>query len=223
MDKQFRTCNRSPRTVCGPAVTAPITITYMQRTTTLLRVDDAAFLTDPHFGRQAHIFEAAGALNPAAVLISSPVPCDIDPASFRYIASSVPVIVPEGGSRQLRSHIRNPIIELHHWSTQALPDGSEITAIPAEQQGVRSFFWRGATNGYIIRKKELSLLFSGKTIPAEYFAEINRLTPLCAAIVDGDEVELEGIEADAIIPLGAKRGFLKQGETVSLQPRQRPS
>ncbi len=158
--------------------------TFIGHATTLTRMGDALILTDPHFGRRALLAKRKAPLifDPfsldllSAVLISHMHYDHLDIASFKYVSSAVPVIVPERTEPVIGRLITNPIIELSHWATHELVDGTTITAVPIRHRGGRLSQLRFiASNGYLIQKDEWTVYFCGDSAYGSHFKEVGNL------------------------------------------------
>lgn len=159
--------------------------------TQLIGVDGRYVLTDPHFGRHLICFPRRSPLpNPAelpeldAVCISHAHPDHLHIPSFKYIPSSVPVIIPEDMAGALRHAIRNPIIELHWWTRFALPSGLAVTAVPARHPGGKWIPWRFRTTcGFLVSHRDTTVYFAGDTRMGTHFKEIGNTVKVDVALL----------------------------------------
>ncbi len=169
-----------------------IKCTFVGHATTVCRVGGTTILTDPHFGkrvawatrREPCAFDPASLDGLAAVLISHMHYDHMHIDSYKYIASSMPVIVPERTEPIVGRLIPNPIIELSHWATHELVDGTRITAVPLHHRGGRLSQLRyTGTNGYIVETGNATLLFCGDSAYGEHFREIGNLYAIDLALL----------------------------------------
>lgn len=161
-----------------------IQCTVIGHATTLTQLGDTIILTDPHFGRRVWWAKrrselkldhaALDAVN--AVLISHMHYDHLHVNSFKYIGSGIPVIVPERTERTVGPFITNPVIELAHWATHELTDGSTITALPLHHRGGRLSQLRyTSSNAYLIEKNGMRMFFCGDSAYGPSFKEIGAL------------------------------------------------
>lgn len=197
-------------------------ITYIGHSTCLIESNGRAVLTDPVFSNKVLILPRMNHMNfdpgrlpkLSSIVISHAHYDHLDLFSFKYIKNTVPIFVPEGIGSFLGKFIKNPIIELRHWATHKLPDGTEVTATPARHVGFR---WTGLRyrkcNGYVINVGT-NIFFAGDTGYGPHFKEIGTTYPINAALlpIGGylpkffmKKRHLDPLEAlEAFVDLGAK-------------------
>jgi len=161
-----------------------INCTYIGHATTLTRTGRLKVLSDPHFGNRV-LFSKRKApfeLNPdwiedlSCVIISHMHYDHLNVGSYKYISSGIPVIVPEHTEPVIGRLIQNPVIELNHWATHELVDGTTITAVPIHHRGGRFSQLRyTSSNGYIIQKDGQTIFFCGDSAYGAHFKEIGNL------------------------------------------------
>lgn len=161
-----------------------ITCTYIGHASTLTTIGESHLLTDPHLGRRLcglihrqQTMKIDPAMFPPlnAILISHKGISHLDVASFRYISSDIPVIVPERTAQKLGCAVKNPIIELSHWATHKFRNGCEIIAIPVYYPSPSLNLCRRVSNGYIARYAGRTVFFCGDSGYGERFEEIGSL------------------------------------------------
>lgn len=162
--------------------------TYLGHTTLSLSISGVTLLTDPVFDAHAGFFRRATPLpivpsllpEPTAILISSTISDHLQLASFRFIASTIPIFVPPGTATKLARFIENPIIEIAPFATHTI--GSlEITSIPVPCR-LLPLLKRSAT-GYLIRGDGQTCFFMGDGASGNHFREIGGLHPLDVALL----------------------------------------
>lgn len=165
-------------------MSSTIRCTYIGHATTLTSIGALKVLTDPHFGDRVMFSKRKVPLelDPAwldgldCVLISHMHYDHLNVGSYKFIASGIPVIVPESTEPVVGRLIRNPIIELNHWATHELVDGTTITAVPVHHRGGRLSQLRYASsNGYIIQKDDYTIFFCGDSAYGPHFKEVGNL------------------------------------------------
>jgi L-ascorbate metabolism protein UlaG (beta-lactamase superfamily) len=166
--------------------------TYIGHATTLIRLGGVKILTDPHFGNRVIFskrkvplnFEPRWLNDLSCVLVSHMHYDHLNVGSYKYIASGVPVIVPEHTEPAIGRLIQNPVIELNHWSTHELVDGTTITAVPILHRGGRFSQLRyTSSNGYVIQKNDATVFFCADSAYGPHFKEIGNLYRIDLALL----------------------------------------
>jgi len=161
-----------------------IQCTVIGHSTTLTQLDGTTVLTDPHFGSRVFLsprkpelkLDHASLEKVNAVLISHMHYDHLHLNSFKFIGSGIPVIVPERTERAVGPFISNPVIELAHWATHELTDGTTITALPLHHRGGRLSQLRyTSSNSYLVEKQGMRMFFAGDSAYGPSFREIGSL------------------------------------------------
>ena len=124
-----------------------ISCTYIGHATTLIDIGDSTILTDAHFGtrvlwarRQAPLpIDPANLPDLSCILLRHAHADHLNISSYKFIHCGVPIIVPEGCDRAVSGYLSNPIIELSHYATYELTNGTVITAVPRAEAGENVF------------------------------------------------------------------------------------
>lgn len=161
-----------------------INCTVIGHATTLTALTGTSILTDPHFGSRVFVsprkpelkLDHATLEQVNAVLISHMHYDHMHLNSFKFIGSAIPVIVPERTERTVGPFISNPVIELAHWATHELTDGTTITALPLHHRGGRLSQLRyTSSNAYLVEKQGMRMFFCGDSAYGPSFKEIGAL------------------------------------------------
>ncbi|MFH1829173.1 MAG: MBL fold metallo-hydrolase [Pseudomonadota bacterium] len=171
-----------------------ISCTYIGHATTIIRMAGTTILTDPHFGKRTLLAKRRHALpinpgrlpEPSCILLSH-THCDhLNISSYKFISCGVPIIVPEGCERAVGQFLSNPVIELSHFSTHELADGTEITAAPViHAQSHFVDFGPSRSNAYLIRRPESDscIFFCADSAYGPHFRETGNLGRIDLAIL----------------------------------------
>jgi len=173
-------------------MTTSIQCTYIGHATTLLRVGSTTIITDPHLGKRVLFVKRQTPLTVdftmlnhlGAVLVSHMHYDHCNIGTYKYFSSAVPVIVPENTEPVIGRLIANPVIELSHFATHTLTDGTEITAVPILHRGGRISQLRyTASNGYIVKKDGATIFFCGDSAYGPHFKELGALYRIDLALL----------------------------------------
>lgn len=168
-------------------------ITYIGHATCLIQTGGNTILTDPHLGRRCLFFrrnkqiamDMGNLPTPSVVLISHAHYDHLDVDSFKYIPSTVPIIVPAKVARAVCEFVNNPVIELAHWVPYSIADGLTITPIPVRHFGGRivpNLRFR-QVNGYHISIAGHQIYFAGDTVYGTHFKEVGNMYQLDVALL----------------------------------------
>jgi L-ascorbate metabolism protein UlaG (beta-lactamase superfamily) len=171
-----------------------ISCTYIGHATTLINICETRILTDPHFGKRTLWAKRKyplpinpGNLPDLSCILLSHTHCDhLDISSYKYISCGVPIIVPEGCERAVGAYLTNPVIELSHFSTHELADGTEITASPVlHAQSHIVSFGPSKSNAYLIRRPESEsyIYFCADSAYGPHFRETGNLGHIDLALL----------------------------------------
>lgn len=169
-----------------------IRCTYIGHATTHLRIGSTSLLTDPHLGRRVWLAKRRAPLeldhalldDLSGIVLSHMHYDHLNIGSYKFISSNIPVIVPEGTEPLVGHLIANPVIELSHWATHELVDGTQITAVPLHHRGGRLSQLRyTGSNGYIIQKDDATVFFCGDSSYGSSFGEIGNLYHIDLALL----------------------------------------
>lgn len=137
-------------------------------------------LIDPLFSPNVAFFKRLGSLgfDPSkmpqlgAVLITHSHIDHLDFASFNYIKTGVPVVVPEGSARVIQKALPNPVIELSEWASHNFK-GITVNAVPARHSryNLIPYFYKKAL-GYVVELGSKKILFAGDTAYDSHFKDI---------------------------------------------------
>lgn len=192
--KQKNNCINHDTTLKSATMNHSISCTYVGHATTIIKLGDCRFLTDPHFGKRVITQKRLTplAVDPAnlpdfdAILVSHAHADHFDVSSFKYLSCKTPIIVPEGKARRFSALFPNPIVELSHFANYELSCGIEVTAVPA----VHSFCALlpcipSKINSYIIRDKKTNtaVFFCGDSAYGPHFSEIGSLGKIDLAVL----------------------------------------
>jgi L-ascorbate metabolism protein UlaG (beta-lactamase superfamily) len=169
-----------------------ITCTVIGHSTTLTQLDGTSILTDAHFGPRVFLSPRRTELKidhalldkVNAVLISHMHYDHLHLNSFKFIGSGIPVIVPEHTEKAVGPFVSNPVIELAHWATHELTDGTTITALPLHHRGGRLSQLRyTSSNAYLVDSGGMRMFFCGDSAYGPSFKEIGALYDIDAAYI----------------------------------------
>jgi L-ascorbate metabolism protein UlaG (beta-lactamase superfamily) len=167
-------------------------VTFVGHATVLVELNGHFFLTDPVFSPRVSVVKRERPpgvrvedLPPlTAVLISHAHYDHLDLATLRRLAADVPIVLPPG-VRGLAGSLRGRrFVELSEWKSWE-PEGTRITAVPAEHYGGRIMLdsFLRASNGYVIERDGFAVYFAGDTGPTNSFDEIGRRFDLDLALL----------------------------------------
>ncbi len=157
--------------------------------TVLLEKEGRSLLTDPVFSPQIFRIRRRtplpidpGRLPPlTAVLISHAHYDHLDLPSFKFIRSSIPIILPPGLGKLVQKFFRNPIVEISSGESFQLLADLKITAVPVKHWGFRLFPLRYTDcNGYLIEWGGERIFFAGDTA---YRTDFAKLAPVDLALL----------------------------------------
>lgn len=171
-----------------------ISCTYIGHATTLIGIGGSAILTDAHFGKRvlwagrlkSLSIDPGNLPELSSILLSHTHADHLDISSYKFIHCGVPIIVPEGCDRAVGDYLPNPVIELAHYATYELTDGTIITAVPVVHPPSHLFnFGRSRSNAYIIRKPDsgASVFFCADSAYGPHFREIGNLGHIDLALL----------------------------------------
>lgn len=159
--------------------------TFLGHASCLFAAGDIAVLTDPvlcpRLWWQQRRAEAA--IQPdtlpelSAILLSHLHPDHLNIASFRYLRSTIPVVIPVGCAAAVHRFIKHPVIELAHWVPLLIAPGLTITAVPVRHPGGRWIpgLHQPNNNAYLIDMAGKRLYFAGDTAFGTHFREVGDL------------------------------------------------
>lgn len=169
-------------------------ITYIGHATTLITAHGHAVLTDPHFGRRvaclprrerAHGYDAGGLPALSAICLTHTHIDHLHLGSYKYIASTVPIIVPPGTAGAIHPFVNNPIVELAHWIPHQVAPGLQITAVPVRHFGGRwipGLRYRGVS-AYVIQMGTWQAYCAGDSSYGTHFREVGNVYQLDLALL----------------------------------------
>jgi len=169
-----------------------ITCTFIGHATLLLKIGETTILTDPLFSSKVLFFKRKRELtfdptklpNLSAILISHAHYDHLNTESFKFIKNNIPVILPEKCSRSIEHLITNPTIELSHYASHQLKNGTTITSLPQKHNGGhfdRIRFYH--SDSYIINIDDKTIFFCADSSYSHYFKEIGDLYKIDLAIL----------------------------------------
>jgi len=171
-----------------------ISCTYIGHATNIIRMGETTILTDPHFGKRTLTqkrlvplpVEPGNLPDFNAILLSHTHFDHLHVDSYKYISCHTPIVVPEGSERAIGQYMPSPVIELSHYASHELADGTEITAVPVIHKS-----WRACpllfkkSNAYLIRHPGMdgSVLFCGDSAYGPHFGQIGNLGKISVAFL----------------------------------------
>lgn len=169
-----------------------VKITFVGHATNLIQSGRFSLITDPVFSENILFVKRANkpGINPAdlpdltCILLSHTHIDHLDFASFNYFKTTIPIVVPEGSSKVLRSHLPNPVIELAGWSAHQFDDGLKINAVPVNHPSSIYCPYRfKKAAGYIIDINGKIIFFAGDTSYTSVFKDIGNMYNIDAALL----------------------------------------
>jgi L-ascorbate metabolism protein UlaG (beta-lactamase superfamily) len=162
-------------------------LTYIGHATTLIRLGDAAVLTDPLLGswlgplhRQGPAPDPGLPESVGVVVVSHLHRDHLDLRSLRRLRAGTPVVVPRGAGRWASKAAADPVHEIRRGETISV-GGVEVTAVPAVHGGHRHR--RGEpveALGYVLAAEGRRIYFAGDT---DLFAEMSNLGAVDVALL----------------------------------------
>lgn len=171
---------------------APLVATYLGHATVLLQCGELAVLTDPHLGRHLYGIPRRGRMcdgstlpQLSAIVVSHTHVDHLDLASFKFIPSSVPVVVPPRAGPVLHRFVNNPVVELAHWVPHTPAADVTITPVPVRHYGGR--YLPGVrfrhVSGYVIQLGPHTIYFAGDTSYGTHFREVGNVYAIDLALL----------------------------------------
>jgi L-ascorbate metabolism protein UlaG (beta-lactamase superfamily) len=162
-------------------------LTYIGHATTLIRLGQAAILTDPMLrGWLGPLRRQGPPPSPelprlADVVVVSHLHRDhLDLRSLRRVPASTPVVIPRGGARWVRNAGADRIVEIGLGETVALDD-VDVTGVPALHDGHRNRWGTEIQSlGYRICGGGRTVYFAGDT---DLYAAMSALGPIDVALL----------------------------------------
>jgi L-ascorbate metabolism protein UlaG (beta-lactamase superfamily) len=173
-------------------IMAGVNITFVGHSTTLIQSDNISILTDPIFSGNVLCLKRAEepGIKPgelpdiSAVLISHTHLDHLDYASFNYLKTSVPIVVPEGSSKGIGKNLPNPIIELSTWASHDFANDFKIQSVPANHSSsVLCPYHYKKASGYIVEIAGKNILFAGDSAYGTNFRDIGKTYQIDVALL----------------------------------------
>lgn len=171
---------------------SPLSIRFIGHATCEIRCGDIAVVTDPYYRRwlgihrrQQHLdAEQVFLTKPTAVVLSNTGDGHMDPRSFKFYSSRIPVILPPCTADELYGLIGNPLVEVAHWVPHQVCEGLTITPLPVRQYGARLHGLRGRyASAYIIHIGQHTVYFSGSSNFGTHYRECGNTYDIDVAIL----------------------------------------